>query len=82
MEGCSIWHLPSDEGNKNQQLAEVKFVALVLCFATILLHLVDEVAHPIHLHPFNAFSYEVDDKPCELHWFVLPDELTSDQLEI
>ena len=59
----------------------MKLIALVLCFMEILLQLIDEVAHPIHLHPFDAFSYEVDDEPHDLRWFVLPDELTSDQLE-
>jgi hypothetical protein len=80
-EGGSFRHLPSDEGNENQQPAEVKLVALVLCFATILLQLVDEVARPVHLHPFNAFSCEVDDKPRDLRWSILPDELTNDQLD-
>jgi hypothetical protein len=62
-----------------KKLAKVKLVALVLCFATILLQQVDEVAHPVHFHSFNAFSHEVDDKPRDLCWSVLPDELTNNQ---
>jgi hypothetical protein len=50
-------------------------------FPKIFLQLVDKVARPIHLHSSNAFSCEVNDKPCDLHWFILPDVLTSDQLE-
>jgi hypothetical protein len=79
-EGRSLWHLPSDEGNKDQQLVEVKLVALVLCFSTSLLQLVDEVAHLVNLHAFNAFSCEVDDEPHDLRWSILPDDITNDQL--
>jgi hypothetical protein len=76
----SLRHLPSDEGNENQQPTEVKLVALVLRFMTILLQLVDEVAHPVHLHSFNAFSSEVDDEPRDLRWSILPNELACYQL--
>jgi hypothetical protein len=79
-EGRSLRHLPNNEGNENQQLAKVKLVALVLCFATVLLQLVDEVAHLVHLHSFNAFSCEVDDKPRDLHWSILLDEITNNKL--
>jgi hypothetical protein len=79
-EGRSFQHLPSNECNENQQPTKMKLVALVLCFATIFLQLVDEVAHPDHLHPFEAFSYEVNDEPCDLRWSLLPDELSNDQL--
>jgi hypothetical protein len=58
----------------------MKLVALVLCFAEILLQLVDEVVCQVHLHPFNAFSCEVDDEPRDLHGLVILDEITSDQL--
>jgi hypothetical protein len=58
----------------------MKLVALVLCFVEIFLQLVDEVTRLVHLHPFDAFPCEVDDKPHDLCWFVLPDELTNDQL--
>jgi hypothetical protein len=81
-EGCSFHHLPSDKVKENQQPTEVKIIALVLCFTSIFLQLVDKVAHPVHLHSFNAFSCEVDDKPRELRWSILPDDITSDQQEI
>jgi hypothetical protein len=81
-EGFFLRHLPSDEGKENQQLAEVKLISLVLCFMTLLLQLVEEVARSVHLHLFDAISCEVDDEPHDLHRFVLPDELTNDQLEI
>jgi hypothetical protein len=60
----------------------MKLVALVMCFADILLQLVDEVAHPVHLHLFETFAYEVDNKPRDLRWYFLLDSLTNDQLEI
>jgi hypothetical protein len=59
----------------------VKIIASVLGFATIFLELVDEVAHPVHLHPFDALSWEVNDEPCDLRRSVLPDKITRDQLE-
>jgi hypothetical protein len=62
-EGLSLQHIPSDKGNENQQQDEVKLVDLVMCFVKILIQLADEVAHPVHLHPFNALSYEVDGTP-------------------
>jgi hypothetical protein len=74
-EGRSFRHLPSNKGNEDQQLAEVKLVALFLCFMKILLQLVDEVARLVHLHPFNSLSYEVNDEPHDLRWSILPDEL-------
>jgi hypothetical protein len=49
-------------------------------FTTILLQLVDEVSRPVHLHPFSALSYEVNDEPHDLRWSVLPHNLTNDQL--
>jgi hypothetical protein len=58
----------------------MKLVALVLYFEEILLQLVDKVARPIHLHPFDAFSCVVDDEPRDLRWSVLPDEITNNQL--
>jgi hypothetical protein len=80
-EGLSFQHLSSNEGNENHQPTKMKLVALVLCFVTILLQLVDEVAHLVHLHPFDAFSCEVDDEPRDLLGSFLTDELTNDQME-
>jgi hypothetical protein len=80
MEGHSFLHIPSDEGNENQQPAEVKLVSLVLCFETIFLQLFDEVACPVHLHSFNAFYCKVEEKPRDLRWSILPNDLAYYQL--
>jgi hypothetical protein len=79
-EGFFCWHLPSDKGNEDQQQAQVKLVALVLCFLKILLQLFDDVARLVHLDSFNALSYKVDDEPRDLCWSILLDEITNDQL--
>jgi hypothetical protein len=58
----------------------VKLIALVLRFATVLLQLIDEVAHPVHLHPFDTLPCEVNYEPCDLCRTVLSDEISNDQL--
>jgi hypothetical protein len=58
----------------------VKLISLVLHFTAILLQLVDEVSHPIHLHPFDTLPCEFNYEPCDLCRIVLSDELASDQL--
>jgi len=60
----------------------VKLIALVLRFAKTLLQLIDKVAHPIHLHPFDTLPYKVDYESCDLCQEVLSNELSSDQLTI
>jgi hypothetical protein len=58
----------------------MELVSLILCFAIVFLELVDEVAHPIHLHPLHEFPCEVHHEPDDLHGAVLSNELASYEL--
>jgi hypothetical protein len=58
----------------------MEVVALVLRFVAALFQLIDEVARPIPLHPFNAVPCKVDYEACYLRWMVLSKELACYQL--
>jgi hypothetical protein len=79
-EGSSFRHFPSDKCDQHQQPAEMELVSLILCFTTVFLELVDEVAHPVHLHPLHALPCEVHHEPGDLRGVVLSDELASYKL--
>ena len=58
----------------------MEFIALILCFTIVLLELVDEETHLVHLHSFYALSCEVYYKSSDLCQTVLSDELASYKL--
>jgi hypothetical protein len=60
----------------------MEFIALILFFATILLQLVDEVNHPIHLHSFYTLPCEVYDESSDLRQMVLSDDIARYKLTI
>jgi hypothetical protein len=59
----------------------MEFISQILGFAAILLHLIDEVVHPVHLHALHTFSCEVHHEPSDLCGVVLPYELAIYELE-
>jgi hypothetical protein len=58
----------------------VELVSLILHFATVFLKLVDEVTHPIHLHPLHAFPCEVHHEPGDLRGVILSYNISSYEL--
>jgi hypothetical protein len=58
----------------------MEFIAQVLGFVEIFLQLIDEVAHPVHLHALHTFSWEVHHEPSDICGVVLPYELASYEL--
>jgi len=58
----------------------MELISLILRFMVVFLELVDEVAHPIHLHPLHAFSCEVHHEPGDLHGAILSDKISSYKL--
>jgi len=63
--------LPSDKCNQHKQPTEVELVSLILSFAKVFLDIIDELNHPIHLHPLHAFSCEFHHEPDDLHGAIL-----------
>jgi hypothetical protein len=53
---------------------------MILHFTTVLLQLIDEVTHPVHLHSFYTLSCEVYYKSIDLCWTVISDKLASYKL--
>ena len=55
----------------------MEFIPLILHFTEVFLKLIDEVTHPVHLHPLHALSCEVYYESSDLCQLVLSDDLAS-----
>jgi hypothetical protein len=79
-EGYSFRHFPSDKCDQYQYPTKMKLISLILRFTAVLLQLVDEVTHPVHLHSFYTLPYEVYYKSSDLCQTILFEEITSYKL--
>jgi len=55
----------------------MEFISQILGFVEILLHLIDEVVDPVHLHSLHTFSCEVHHEPGDLCGVLLPYDISS-----